>query len=266
MEEISDRELRVKTKREFDRFLPEGGIDMVREYTNTYRLRYLDFNDMPGEAVKATQNIEQIDPCKYIKHSAYFFREFTNSNPQMVKRRFRIFAFFESKMIGAFTFGELLTNPHGYGVGDFLFQKYIYPEFRNTKFVRFTTSDIIHFVFKSDVMNRLYTYITAKENFKETDQLWDLVDRDLNPGMSKLYSVDGPQTQTYISIPKIIDTERGKVALLDIDGEKFRKMDHRAYYAKATPRRIKEYSFDELSKQYSQNIDKIKQGLKKEKK
>ena len=31
MEEISDREVRVKAKKEFDRLLPEGGIDSVDE-------------------------------------------------------------------------------------------------------------------------------------------------------------------------------------------------------------------------------------------
>lgn len=211
-----------------DRLLPEGGIECIWKYRNTYIMKYVDVQDVTPNVISGVQSSYK----ETMECSGSAVNKGSKSG-----RTFRIYIFQNDIPIGLFNFWEWLDSPLGYGKDDFLWQKYITPEYRYTFFARIATSDVFHLVFDSDVMNRLYTCMKVKE---EGEGFWDIVDKS-NPFISKLYPNDGPNVQKYMWWSKFIIVPKvGRFGVMEVNGEAFKKMDLLEYHNQASPNVVKE--------------------------
>jgi hypothetical protein len=128
--------------------------------------------------------------------------------------------------VGNIILTEILNNPDGYGKGDFLYHKWIYPKYRRTKYSRYAIGDVFHMVFMSGVANHLYTYTLANNSSGTT--LWEKVDLSC-PCVGVIHDSDKYLKQNYISVRRVIPTEWKTYILVEFDGEKYRKMDKAEY-------------------------------------
>lgn len=219
--------LRSKTLSSFVRLLPPDGIKIYPGIT------YRDVNDVTPEERQRTKSFFGFDPSYTV---AIKLGEFLPKG-KTVGRRFCVYADLEGTPIGNIVFTEVLDNPHGYGKDDFLYHKWIYPEFRYTKYSRYITGDLTHMLFKGGVCRRLYVYVPVVSDTDRESKFWmDIVNKPLAPCLSKQYPTDSSDVQKYIIPKQIIPAFKQDYLLLELNGEIYNSMDLRAYLLTAPNR------------------------------
>ena len=201
----------------FDRLLPEEGIEI---YPN---ILYRDVNDVDAQIRSETKQYFKNDPS----YGALLDHSHLITKGSKTGKRYCVYIDKGPTTLGNLVYTEILDNPHGMGQGDFLLHKWIYPEFRGTKYSRYASADLIHMLFISGAAKRLYFYIPLGKG----KAFWDKMraNQDLIPCLPKLYAHDGPDVQKYMYVKEEIDTEWRAYSLVVVDGELYKAMDLRAY-------------------------------------
>lgn len=235
----------------FRNLIPKDGIKTTwnHKLTGEVKLTYVDGGYAPDILHDSIGAIVRNEPNQGFFNAQHIFKG------NQVSRRFRVFVFQEWKMAAIYTFKEILDNPHGYGTNDFLYEKYLFPEYRQSILIRFSSADLIYFMFKSGLAKGLYCYVQLKD--VEDKKLWELIDIPANPCLPRIYKSDGPEIQKYMTIDKIIDTEKGKFGILNMDGEVYNSMDLAAYH-KAGEGHI---NYDEWLAMREIEVEKIKKEI-----
>jgi RimJ/RimL family protein N-acetyltransferase len=201
----------------YNRLIPREGLEVYPG------VRYVDATDTDPETRNAAKKFFFADDKQYTQllHDRKYIYKGSS-----VGRRYCVYIFKGDDVLGNIVFTELLDNPHGFGDDDFAYSKYIYPKYQRTKYSRYALSDLMHFFFKSGLAKRLYAYVPAPNSGKT---FWERVDRSL-PCMSELYTTDGPELQTYISVKESFRTPVGNYDLIEFDGKKYNEMDLFKYF------------------------------------
>jgi len=183
-------------------------------------------------------NAEDVDPA-FRRYTSDFFHTIDDMYVELRKRGYAIwkgnghdtvyyiYVRIGDKWIGVLSAVEKLDNPHGYGNPfDFHYLKQIFPEFRHTKYSRWASSDLMHMLFKSKAVRRLYSYMPARKS--ESNFFMDRAVDGL-PCMSVRYPSDGPLQQKYIKVVRDFETEYGLYVLVEMNGEDYNRMNLKSY-------------------------------------
>jgi hypothetical protein len=203
---------------QFSRLIPSDGLKV---YPDVW---YFDVNDIPPEVRLKTKIFFRED----VSYKELYQRRTAINKGSRHGRRFCIYIKKDEENLGNIVFTEILDNPDGYGPGDFIYHKWIFPKFRGSKYSRYASADAMHMMFKSGVANRLYTYVPAT-NRLISGSFFDRVDRSL-PCMSEIYPTDGPDLQKYIFVRKNFETPFGIYMLVEFNGRIYRQMDLFNYF------------------------------------
>ena len=201
----------------FDRMIPKDGITVYPEVV------YLDVNDISKEEREKATTFIYTDSTYYRLHrqGSEIFKGIVND------RSFCVYIYRRKELVGVITLREKLDNKDGYGKDDFLFNKYIWPEYQHTKYSRYLSGDLIHLVFKSGLANNLYAYMPATQ--KDVKFYWDKISKDL-PCVGIRYETDGPLVQKYIKVVKEFQTKYGPYILVEFSGDIYRSMSIVDYF------------------------------------
>jgi hypothetical protein len=200
----------------WDRLIPEQGINIYPNVT------YRDANDISEDIrLKSSDDILS-DP---LQNRLQEQRKVIKSGTKF-DRKYSIYVYQMNKLIGIWILREPLDNPHGYGKDDFHFVKYIYPEFRHTRFVRYASADLMHMLFISRKANRLYSYLPCIST--ESKFYMDKADPTL-PCLGKRFGSDGVDVQKYIIVKEEILASSGNYIILEFNGDIYRSMDLGTY-------------------------------------
>ncbi len=252
--EISDKSPRKKIKPGliFKRLLPQGGTELIRISENAeYRVSCSDINDFPDSFNDAIRNIMRNDSDPNIASHSHI-----NIGKEFGKT-FRIYVFLNSQVIIIESLFEILDNPDGYGHEDFLLQNYIFPCYRQTKYVRWANSDLFYLMFHSGLAKRIYTYIKSKDSVSSNP--FQKIDLSESPCVAKIYPSDGPLIQKYISIPKTINTNKGDYSIMEFNGSEYLKMDHKEYHKNAAAPGTALSNYDEWRMAIDEIVSKMKE-------
>ena len=126
--------------------------------------------------------------------------------------------------MGRFTYREIFDNPHGFGRGDFLSEKYVFPEYRQTHLSRMITGDLTHLLFTSGGIKRKYAYLKHKDedNFNE-------VNTTHVSCINRVFTSDAEGWKKYHKLLFVLDTEKGKYGLWVATAEDYFNMDLTSY-------------------------------------
>lgn len=209
----------------FSRLIPARGIYIAP------KLLYKDVNDV---------DISERSACKTICGQDPGYRVLMNMGQYIAKgniydRRFCVYIYNDKDLIGNIVFTEILDNPHGYTKRDFFYVKWILPEYQHTKYSRYAIGDMIHILFKSNIANRLYVYMPARD--VKSDFFFDQIKEDC-PCCSKRYPSDNANVQKYIISKGITATFPVKYVLIEFNGDIYRNMDLEEYLMAGGHRKI----------------------------
>jgi len=221
--------LRCKQLTKFGRLISPDGITIYPA------IQYIDSNDITDAERLRTKTFFANDPQYIVTMGlASYVPKGTKLGRQFCVYAHRLDT---GDSIGNVKFNEVLDNPHGFGAGDFHYVKWIFPEYRYTKYSRYVIGDLIYLMFMSNTANRLYVYVPLKNEGVDDAKFWmGNVDKQMAPCLSRQYDSDSPEVQKYIKVKQIIEGFNKKYMLLEFDGDIFRKMDHRAYLSAAPGR------------------------------
>jgi hypothetical protein len=211
--------------------LPRGGIKTERRFSHiAYALQHVDVNDVKPAVQKMIRDHFKRDFDAYgasIEHIP------TGAD---IGRQFRVYNLKDSNIIAVRSFYEMLNNPHGYGVGDFLAMTYVLPEFHNSYLLRAAAADIFYIAFKTGLMKRIYAYIKMQDSLDVSQEPnpWSRIDDKMAHCLGKSYKTnnDNPYVAKYINVSKTIETDKGRYSIFEVNAEPYNQMDLRDYYAK----------------------------------
>lgn len=225
IEGILDKTPREKKRPDFNRLVPKEGIEITHLIDGQRRIfHFTDANDAPQIMKMAVAQIARNDPNLNFINVTHIFR---GSN---ILRSFRVYVLVQGSPCMVFSLYEKVDNPHGYGAGDFNYEKYVFPEHVSTLYPRFAANDIFNMMFALDSVKRLYGYVKVYENIDPKGKLWELLDVASNSCNPRLFDFDGPTVQKYASWSKFLDTDKGKYGIMEINGDIYRSMDIEEYY------------------------------------
>jgi len=223
--------LRSKKLTQFSRLIPEEGIKIYPS------IQYIDSNDVSEEERRTTKEFFSNDSQYLVTMN------FASCVPKgkKVGRQYCVYAhrLDNGDAIGNVKFNEVLDNPHGFGENDFHYVKWIFPQYRYTKYSRYIIGDLIYLLFMAGVANRLYVYVPLKKDIDNSKFWMGNVDKLLAPCLSRQYDSDSNEVQKYIKVNQIVPGFKVDYMLLEFNGDIYRNMDHRAYLS-AVPGRSKE--------------------------
>jgi hypothetical protein len=214
----------------FDRMLPRGGIETERRFTHTsYKLLHIDVNDV-GPSVQ--EEIKQTFRKDFDQYGVSIEHIPTGVE---IGRQFRVYDIKDSNIVAVRSFHEMLDNPHGYGIGDFLAMTFVLPEFHQSYLLRAAEADLFHIAFKAGLMRRIYAYIKMQDSVQpETEpNPWKRIDEGVVRCLGKTFKSNTPEVQKYISISKTLDTEKGRFSIFEVNGDIYNGMDLKDYYTTA---------------------------------
>jgi len=219
----------VKRTTAVTRLIPTGGLFIE---PNVW---YYDHYDVSADEVKSKRKFfDEDEQYKDLSSRISSIRRGTT-----IGRKFSVYVTREGEKIGNIEFVEYLDNPDGYGKDDFMAIKWIYPNFRNTKYSRYAAADLIHFLFKSGIAKRIYHYTPVKSL---VGNYYTMVDARL-PCVGKIYPEDGP-VQQYFFIRKTMETPSDKFALVEFNGESYLNMDLKQYIFFTSAKTVPEHKID----------------------
>jgi len=218
-EEISDREPRIKIKKEFDRLLPSEGILIPHGKYGV--CAYMDINDLPSTFSETVNQYRKSELP--VGGSHHILKGST------VGKRYRFFSFHDARLVGMYTYHEFLDNPYGYGKEDFFSDRYILPEYRQSLIARFITSDITHFLFTSGLVKKAYTYLKLNSD----GMFIRRNDREDAFCLNLYYPSDGEETQNYLKLISVIKTEKGQYGIWESNATIYLEMDLVKYHSTA---------------------------------
>ncbi len=216
--------LRANVLENVDRFLPDSGVNVYPYIT------YRDVNDIESQERHETKHFFRNDPV----YHELSVRGQNIQKGSVSGHKLASYVYRNGESLGVLMFLEILDNPHGYGVEDFFFVKWIYPQYRNTKYSRYAFADLMHILFFSGIAKRLYVYAPSKIG---DGSFFDRVDSTL-PCTGKYYSGDGPTLQPYISVKEEIQTEAGPYILVEFNGTVYMGMDLEKYFLSGPGRSV----------------------------
>lgn len=196
----------------WDRLLPSEGIIIFPDVI------YKDANDISIENRTTIRTYFKYD-SQYLSHAT------TINTPKgnKIDRKYCIYVYKKDKLLGCILTQEILDNPDGYGKDEFELIKLLRPEYRFTKYARYMVSDFLHFMFKSNIAKKLYSYVPAKSTTSK--YFLDVMDSDKMPCIGIRYISDSIGVQKYISVKKIIDDSEQLFAILEFDGKIYNNMN-----------------------------------------
>jgi len=207
----------------WDRLLPSEGIIIFPN------ILYKDVNDISLEEREITRKFFKYNPT-YLTHTT----SININKGSQIDRKYCIYAYKDDICIGCILSQEILDNPDGYGKYDFENIKLVYPEYRQTKYVRYLMSDFLHLMFKSGIAKYLYAYVPIKSSASLF--FYDIIDMNKMPCIGKRYISDTPDVQKYISINHPFKYNDNHFAILEFNGEIYNSMDLVTYMS-AVPNR-----------------------------
>lgn len=231
----------------FNRFIPKNGIQV---YPN---VRYYDINDISEKTrLYYKQFFEKDKEYKPLTHRGRKMARGT-----IISRKYCSYVYKKENLIGLILLFEYLDNPDGYGKNDFRYTKLIMPEYRGTKYSRYCGADIMHMVFTSNFIKRLYTYAVAN---KKHGTYVDRIDLKA-PCMGIVYPSDG-SIQEYMKITKSLETPYGPYVILEFNGDLYNNTDLKKYFL-AAPGRTEELA-DKWIKQMNLAASIVKKTIKEQ--
>lgn len=185
-----------------------------------YPLTYKDVNDASEEERNRHKDF-------FAQSEAYKrIRQGLNVGSK-TNRNFCVYAYKGPEFVGSTIMKEFLDNPDGYGENDFLYTKWVYPAFEQSKESRHMSGDLFHMLFMSGLAKRMYSYTPGRAD-AVSKFFFDRVDSS-SPCIPNRYATDNIMLQKYISVSKEIDVDGKFYVILNMDGDTYRSMDHLAY-------------------------------------
>lgn len=206
----------------FSRLIPEEG---VKVYPGIW---YVDVNDIPRGLRISTKEFFFTDKMYGPSVSPDVQVVIQKGNKRGT--RYCVYAFLLGKPVGNIIFQEYLDNPHGYGKNDFLYHKWIYPDYRHLKESRYIISDLMHIMFVSGAAARLYCYLNMTD---EDAPVWKRALEYNMPCRGVVYGTDSSLNKTCVAWKNVFKKrDRPDVALMEMSRDSYLKMDLKAHLLK----------------------------------
>lgn len=187
-----------------------GGIEVYPE------VRYFDVNDLADEIRARTRKFFSEDKSysEYVKNHKHMYWVSGDKG-----KRYCVYVWRKGVNIGNIVFEEYFDQPDGYGEKDFMMTKFIYPEFRGTKYSRYTVCDITHVLFFANAARKIYAYASGT---RAEGSLFEKIDTKA-PCKGPHLSID--RNQPYLLYKKLIETEWKPFVLMEWDGEIYKSLN-----------------------------------------
>lgn len=200
--------------RTYDRLIPAGGLELQNfDAGTTYNIKHVDGNDIDTIVRSDIENRLYNEPAtpEFMEH-----RQIDKGT--IFGKQHLVYSYVDGNFVLYARYLEILDSPHGYGEKDFLSERWVHPDYRGTKFVRMLATELASILFLSGVANHVYGFMKTEKTDKS------LPESSLNTCSFYNLGKDEHPSLVFVQVPKLISTDAGWFAVVELDGGAFRAL------------------------------------------